>query len=209
MTKERNNAPVRREYARLASRYDTRWSHYIEVSTDVTVEHIGPLLREAVLDVGCGTGALLATIRRKYPDAKLAGIDLSQDMLAIAGKRLGHSASLKQGQAESLPYPDAKFDVVCSTSVFHFIREPYLALTEMRRVLKPDGRLVITDWCDDYLACKACDVFLRLFNRAHFRTYGQSQCTKMITDAGFAEVRIDTFKLNWLWGFMTARGVKQ
>ncbi len=205
MTKERNIAPVRREYARLASRYDTRWSHYVDVTTDVTIENIGPLSREAVLDVGCGTGALLATILRKYPDAKLAGIDLSQDMLAIAGKRLGRSASLKQGLAESLPYPDAKFDVVCSTSVFHFFREPYLALTEMRRVLKPDGRLVITDWCDDYLACKVCDLFLRLFNRAHFRTYGQSQFNKMMTDAGFSEVRIDTFKLNWLWGFMTAR----
>ncbi len=75
-------------------------------------------------------------------------------------------------------------------------------------MLKPDGRLVITDWCDDYLACKVCDLFLRLFNRAHFHTYGQSQFNKMVTDAGFVEVRIDIFKFDWLWGFMTARGVK-
>lgn len=144
MTKERSTACLNEEYSRLASRYDTRWSRYTEVTTDVTIRHIGLLSSEDVLDVGCGTGALLGQIRRKYPNAKLAGIDISNDMLAIAGRRLGHSVALKQGQAESLPYPDAEFDIVVSTSVFHFIRNPHLALTEIRRVLKPHGRMIIT-----------------------------------------------------------------
>ena len=208
MNKDRSTTAVEQEYARLAPRYDQRWSRYIEVTTDVTIDHLGPLSREAVLDVGCGTGALLEKMRRNYPGAELAGVDLSPDMLAVAGGRLGRSVALEQGQAESLPYPEARFDIVVSTSVFHFIRDPHLALAEMRRVLKPDGRLVITDWCDDYLACKVCDLVLRLVDRGHFRTYGRSRCRQMMTDAGFAQVRVDTFRMNWIWGFMTAHGLK-
>jgi len=206
--KERSTACLNQEYSRLASRYDTRWSRYIEVTTDVTIRHIGPLSRENVLDVGCGTGALLGQIRRKYPNAKLAGIDISTDMLEMAGRRLGRSVELKQGQAESLPYTDAEFDVVVSTSVFHLIRNPHLALTEIRRVLKPHGRVIITGWCDDYLACKVCDLYLRLINRGHFRAYGQTRCRKMMTDAGFGEVRTDSFRMSWIWGFMTAQGLR-
>ena len=204
----REIAWVQREYARLASRYDKRWAAYTEATTDVMIKHLGVLSEEAVLDVGCGTGALLDAVRRKNPHTELAGVDVSPHMLAIAAERLGPLVVLKQGQAESLPYPDAMFDVVVSTSVFHFIRNPCLALTEMWRVLKPEGRVVITDWCDDYLACQVCDLFLRFSNRAHFRTYGQTQCMQMMKDAGFSDRRINTYKMNWIWGFMTARATK-
>lgn len=209
MSDEQNSNPVQGEYARLAARYDTRWSPYIEATTGATLRHLGRLSEEAVLDIGCGTGALLGALRSSYPNVELAGIDLSPDMLAIAGERLGRSALLKLGHAESLPYPDAAFDVVVSTSVFHFFRRPDRALAEMMRVLGPGGRVVITDWCDDYLACRICDLFLRLFNRAHFRTYGRSQCRQMMTDAGFRRVTIDTYKTSWLWGFMTAAAMKR
>lgn len=68
--------------------------------------------------------------------------------------------------------------------------------------------MVITDWCDDYLACRLCDLWLRVFDRAHFRTYGQEQCGRFVQQAGFTGVRVDRYKINWLWGLMTSVGEK-
>lgn len=109
---------------------------------------------------------------------------------------------------ETLPFGDATFDVVVSTNVFHSIRHPVAALREMLRVSKPAGRVVITDWCDDYLACRACDRFLRAFSRAHFRTYGSKECRELLVAAGFASLDVERYRINWLWGLMTATATK-
>jgi len=87
-------------------------------------------------------------------------------------------------------------------------REPIAALQEMRRVLRPDGQLIITDWCDDYWSCRVCDLYLRLFNHAHFKTYRERECVQLLQEAGYAVVHIDRYRINWLWGMMTARVMK-
>ncbi|MBQ0747609.1 MAG: methyltransferase domain-containing protein, partial [Marinobacter sp.] len=85
---------------------------------------------------------------------------------------------------------------------------PIAALQEMRRVLRPDGQLIITDWCDDYWSCRVCDLYLRLFNHAHFKTYRERECVQLLQEAGYAVVHIDRYRINWLWGMMTARVMK-
>lgn len=200
--------PLRREYSRIASRYDTRWKFYVETSIRETLRRVHPAPGDRVLDVGCGTGALLEALSRAAPEAKFAGVDLSEEMLEIARHRLGEACDLRQGRAEALPFDDAEFDMVVSSNAFHFIRQPLAALREMRRVLKPGGRVVITDWCDDYLACRVCDLFLRVFSRAHFRTYGSGECSALLVEAGFAGVNLERYKIDWLWGMMTATAMK-
>ncbi len=93
-------------------------------------------------------------------------------MLAVARAKTPSSVRLVQTSVDRLPFADAAFDVVVSTSVFHYFRRPQDALGEARRVLRPGGRLVITDWCDDFIACHACDLILRLFDRTQFRGHG-------------------------------------
>lgn len=161
---------------------------------------------ERLLDVGCGTGALLHRLRGQHSAALLAGVDPVPAMLEGARRRLPAELSLQQAWAERLPFPDAEFDVVVSCNMFHYVRHPREALAEMRRVLRPEGRLVLTDWCDDYWACWICDLYLRWFDRAHFRTYGSRTCVQLLEEADLFRVRLDRYKISWLWGLMTAVG---
>lgn len=201
--------PVLREYARLAARYDGRWSFYIRATTRETISRLGFQPTDALLDVGCGTGALLLELASSNPQVRLAGVDPSPAMLEIARNKLPPTVKLKTGWAEQIPFEDEKFDAVVSCNVFHYVREPRAALGEMARVLKPGGQLVITDWCDDYLACRICDVFLRRFSPAHFRIYGAKECRRLIEEAAWRNLTIERYKISWLWGLMTARARKQ
>jgi hypothetical protein len=74
--------------------------------------------------------------------------------------------------------------------------------------LRSNGQLIITDWSDDYWTCRICDRLLRLFNRAHFKTYRQQELQQILVDAGYTDVRIERYKINWMWGLMTAKTVK-
>jgi hypothetical protein len=71
-------------------------------------------------------------------------------------------------------------------------------------VLRSGGRLVITDWCDDFLACRLCDRVLRLLDPAHQRTYGRAECGGFLETMGFLDVRVERYRSTWPWGMMTA-----
>lgn len=200
--------PVLEEYGRLAPAYDTRWSFYVEATARETMARLAVRPRDRILDVGCGTGVLLHQLSVSHPQARLCGVDPVPEMLDIARQRLPATIELCEAWAERIPYDDEVFDLVVSCNMFHYIPQPLTALTEMARVLRRGGQLVITDWCDDYLTCHICDWYLRLFNRAHFRTYDEGECLALLREAGYPAPRIERYKIDWLWGLMTARATK-
>jgi ubiquinone/menaquinone biosynthesis C-methylase UbiE len=161
-----------------------------------------------VLDVGCGSGALLNAVVQSRSPVLAAGIDLSLAMTLRANRKLAGRASVLVGDAEELPFTSDRFDVVLSSSSFHFWPDPKRALLEFRRVLRPGGRIVITDWCDDFIACRICDALLRVWNRGQSRILKSEECGALLHECGFRVVSIDCYKISWIWGLMTAVAIR-
>ena len=98
---------------------------------------------QRVLDVACGTGVLAREAASR--DASVTGLDRNEGMLATA-RHIGPSIEWKTGRAEELPFADARFDAVVSQFGLMFFDDRAEALREMRRVLKPGGRLAVAVW---------------------------------------------------------------
>ncbi len=98
---------------------------------------------EAILDIGCGYGDLLKLIRSSGYQGKLYGIDSSAGMIAEATKDNAKSITFRVSKAEKLPFPKNAFDaIICKHALYHF--DIPKAIEEMRRVLKPGGKLIIS-----------------------------------------------------------------
>lgn len=105
----------------------------------------------SVLDLGCGAGLALTMARDR--GASVAGIDAASGLLAVARRRLP-GVELLQGDIESLPYPDASFDVVTSFNAVQYAADPVAALQEAARVTKSGGHVAIVTWGN----AERCDI---------------------------------------------------
>lgn len=106
----------------------------------------------AVLDVGCGTGTLaVAAARRVGPTGRVSGVDPAPRQIARARTKAGRAGvqvDFRPEGIENLPFEDGSFDVVLSTLMFHHLPDELRrkGLAELRRVLRPEGRLVLADF---------------------------------------------------------------
>jgi ubiquinone/menaquinone biosynthesis C-methylase UbiE len=99
-------------------------------------------LRGDVLEIGAGTGA---NFEYYAPDARVVALEPDPHMLKRAEPRLRPNIELRQAPAESLPVPDGSFDAVVSTLVLCTVDDVAASLAEIRRVLRPGGRLVFME----------------------------------------------------------------
>jgi SAM-dependent methyltransferase len=108
---------------------------------------------ESVLDVGTGTGVVAVTAART--GARVSALDLTPELLVEARENAriaGHpEITWQEGDAETLPYADSSFDVVVSQFGHMFAPRPEVAVAEMRRVLKPTGRVAFATWPPEHL----------------------------------------------------------
>ncbi|WP_445502258.1 class I SAM-dependent methyltransferase [Microvirga sp. G4-2] len=99
------------------------------------------------LDVGCGTGALTEAIAARWAPKHLTGIDASEGFLDSARQRLrDHPVELRQGDAQSLPFPDSAFDRIVSGLMLNFVPDKERAGAEMERVARSGGEVALYVW---------------------------------------------------------------
>jgi SAM-dependent methyltransferase len=105
---------------------------------------------ERVLDVGCGAGIVARQVASRLgARGAVTGFDLSPNMLAVAkaaAAREGMAIEWREGNAEQLPFPESSFDLVLCEFALMFFADKSAALAEMRRVVTPNGRVLVTVW---------------------------------------------------------------
>jgi ubiquinone/menaquinone biosynthesis C-methylase UbiE len=142
---------------------------------------------ETVLDVGCGTGTLVMEVARRVGRVgRIVGIDPGNQQIVRArakAARRNVPIEFQIGVIEQLTFPDQTFDVVFSTLMMHHVPTPLKrqGLTEIARVLKPGGRLIIVDFTHKQE---------RQGQAAHFHAGGSRphDLTILISEAGFSQV---------------------
>jgi ubiquinone/menaquinone biosynthesis C-methylase UbiE len=140
----RATAATKARYDRIARIYDL-----VETMSEGRFkpwrEKLWSCAQGSVLEIGVGTG-------KNFPyhprGSKVTGIDLSDQMLARAqerARRLGRPVALAEGDAQALEFPDNSFDTAADTFVFCSVPDPVRGLRELRRVVKPGGRILLLE----------------------------------------------------------------
>lgn len=181
----------RAAFDRQASVYDSmrfgRHARWLAPDALAEFERLRP---ESLLDVGCGTGALLEAFLKARPAVRLYGIDLSPEMITMAHRRLGDAGNITVADAETLPLPDAFVDAVTCVDSFHHYPHPDAVLLEIRRVIRPGGSLILAEWRMPAPLRHLMNSFIHRLPEGDVRVYSHAELCRLTTAAGFSELRL-------------------
>jgi len=144
---KKHKAAVQRQFTKTAEAFSKLAVRDTPELVAEKVEWARPQATDLALDVACGPGAFVLALAPRVRFAH--GLDLTEEMLRQARgfqqERQIPNACFLRGEAEQLPFPDTAFDLVTCQFSFHHMPRPELALKEMFRVMKPEGRMLIID----------------------------------------------------------------
>lgn len=182
--------PVQKQFGTVAANYRTSLVHASGMELGVMLEQANLTGNERVLDAGCGAGHTALKMARAARE--VIAYDLTPEMLTqveqLAADNNVSNIGTQQGNVEEMPFADNSFDVVVSRYSAHHWAHPQLALAEIRRVLKEDGKFILCDIVslDDF----TYDTFLQaielLRDLSHVRDHSVAQWLDMFHEAGFA-----------------------
>ncbi len=160
-----------------------------------------------ILDLGCGTGSTTLLLKKAFPQAEVIGLDLSPYMLLVAADRAAEAhleIQVKHGNAEQTGFPDASFDLVTASLLFHET-PPLVAcniLQEAFRLLKPGGEVLILD--GNQATLRQTEWLTQIFEEPYIQDYAAGDLNQWMSTAGFGEV--STHEVWWV--NQVTRGVK-
>ncbi len=192
----------RRAFDRQAADYDTgRYGSHARKLYPLLLAQLGEIPHGWVLDLGCGTGALLEQVLERYPGSVCTGLDLSQGMLERAEARLEGRARLIRGDAEALPFDTGVFDAVLCCDSFHHYPDPGAVVREVARVLRPGGVFLLADCTAPTLLRGVANWLLPMGNGGDVRLYSSQEMTALLEGSlcGVECRRVDATGL-FAWG---------
>ncbi|MQL48555.1 methyltransferase domain-containing protein [Photorhabdus khanii] len=137
-----------RTFSRIAPTYEKKYGDKLGLAHDECLEvlkqHTWSVSPQCILDIGCGTGALLERLHQLWPQARCIGVDPAEGMVDEAVRRRPF-ASFLRGNAEALPLESANINlVVCSMSFGHWY-DKSAGLKEVKRILHPEGLFCLVE----------------------------------------------------------------
>ena len=146
-----------------------------------------------VLDIGCGGGRTLERLASLARLGKAVGIDYSEDSVAVARKKnqqliVNGRVEIIHGSVSSMPFSDATFDCVSAVETYYFWPDIAADLTEVRRVMKPSGQLVII--AGMYRGSRFDKRNMRLIKAGGMRCFSVQEFEEALQDAGFPAVAV-------------------
>ena len=159
---------------------------------DILLKALALTRDTTLLDAGCGSGMFCELAAQK--GAGVMGLDASYELLDLARKRAPHAAFFN-GEMEELPFVDLTFDVVTMISSLQHATDPQRTLKEVRRVLRPGGRVAIAAWAGPE-QCNIAKFFHALdelipgdsFNTVAAFDYDQGELNQLVLHAGFTKL---------------------
>lgn len=194
-----DRAKVRKAFDRGACRYEeTVIVQKLVIESILSeISKLNPTISpRRILDVGAGTGMLLRSLQKSYPEAFLAGLDLAPGMgiEAINAFQAEGNHLYVQGDAENLPFADGAFDLVVSTSTFQWLSVLDQAFSEASRVLAPGGIFLFALFGEGTLSELKCSYRRALGaadavgkDRTH-HLFSQGEVLHALAQSGFADV---------------------
>jgi ubiquinone/menaquinone biosynthesis C-methylase UbiE len=159
---------------------------------------LGSRPRGLVLDLACGPGILSAALA---PQTEfMVGVDITPEMIRMARERCRKAgvcnARFLEGPAEALPFPPATFDGVVTRLSIHHVPAPHEVLREVRRVLKPDGSLILADAISsvDPSESELHNALERLRDPSHVRMLSEPDLLQVVAEAGFSPVSANRWR---------------
>jgi ubiquinone/menaquinone biosynthesis C-methylase UbiE len=184
---------------KASSYYEVFWQQQLRPAQDLLLEMAALQPGESILDVACGTGLVSFRALEQAPGGNLVGTDISEKMVSLAtslAERIGEKrARFERMDGEDLSLESEVFDVALCALGLMYMPFPLKALQEMRRVLKPGGRVVVAVWgqrshcgwadifeiVDRHVSSEVCPMFFSLGNASaleiHLRQAGFSNIT--------------------------------
>lgn len=196
-----HKASAKTQFAKWAVTYDRSLLNEVIFFPSIRIcqEHIlrwqqsrpDPTYR--ALDIGCGTGTLLATLASDQAAEQLVGLDFSPEMVSRTARKFAEGPfadklAAVNADAERLPFADNAFDIItCCNSFHHYPHQPR-AVAEVHRVLRPHGRVILIDgFRDNVVGWVIFDVVVETIEK-HVHHCAWSEVRRMFADAGFHNV---------------------
>lgn len=182
------NSPNAKEKTRR--HFNNTAADYVNSGNGQFVQHMyAPLIAELenihsgrLLDIGCGNGDFFGLIKDK--GMELHGIDLAENMVKVAQGKYGDIAYILLSDAENIPFQDGMFDIIVCNASFHHYTNPQAVLTQMRRVMKDSGMLLIGDpWMPQPIRA-VMNYFTKFSDEGDYHYYGKREMETLMDKCG-------------------------